>query len=147
MIPLLIGIPAVLAVLFQLVRNEKARGYAVYAGAGIVMLTTVIFIVRWITGGAQILLLYPETELIAHLMIAGDILLMCLIIGLSVKYGKVLPIILSVAQTAIVLYTEFTVDVKEGPHMMVDWLTLLMFIIIAFIGGFICIYTVGNMKV
>ncbi len=146
MIPLLIGIPAVLAVLFQLVRNEKARGYAVYAGAGIVMLTTVIFIVRWITGGAQIWMLYPETELIDHLMIAGDIFLMCLIIGLSVKYGKVLPIILSVAQTAIVLYTEFTVDVKEGPHMMVDWLTILMCIIIAFIGGFICIYTVGYMK-
>ena len=47
MIPLLIGIPAVLAVLFQLIRNEKARGYVVYAGAGIIMLTTVIFIVRW----------------------------------------------------------------------------------------------------
>ena len=133
MIPLLIGIPAVLAVLFQFIRNEKARGYVVYAGAGIIMLTTVIFIVRWITGGA-------------HLMTAGDIFLMCLIIYLSVKHGKVLPIILSIAQTAIVLYTEFTVDVKEGAHMMVDWLTILMCIIIAFIGGFICIYTVGYMK-
>ena len=30
--------------------------------------------------------------------------------------------------------------------MMVDWLTILMCIIIAFIGGFICIYTVGYMK-
>ena len=146
MIPFLIGIPAVLAVLFQLVRNEKARGYAVYAGAGIIMLTTVIFIVRWITGGAQIWMFYPETELIDHLMTAGDIFLMCLIIYLSVKHGKVLPIILSIAQTAIVLYTEFTVDVKEGAHMMVDWLTILMCIIIAFIGGFICIYTVGYMK-
>ena len=110
------------------------------------MLTTVIFIVRWITGGAQIWMFYPETELIDHLMTAGDIFLMCLIIYLSVKHGKVLPIILSIAQTAIVLYTEFTVDVKEGAHMMVDWLTILMCIIIAFIGGFICIYTVGYMK-
>ena len=146
MIPLLIGIPAVLAVLFQFIRNEKARGYVVYAGAGIIMLTTVIFIVRWITGGAHIWMLYPETELIDHLMTAGDIFLMCLIIYLSVKHGKVLPIILSVVQTAVVLHTEFTVEVKEGPHMMVDWLTILMCIIIAFIGGFICIYTVGYMK-
>ena len=136
MIPLLIGIPAVLAVLFQFIRNEKARGYVVYAGAGIIMLTTVIFIVRWITGGAHIWMLYPETELIDHLMTAGDIFLMCLIIYLSVKHGKVLPIILSVVQTAVVLHTEFTVEVKEGPHMMVDWLTILMCIIIAFIGGF-----------
>ena len=146
MIPLLIGIPAVLAVLFQFIRNEKARGYVVYAGAGIIMLITVIFIVRWITGGAQTWMFYPETELIDHLMTAGDIFLMCLIIYLSVKYGKVLPVILSVLQTVLVLYTEFTVEVEEGPHMMVDWLTILMCIIIAFIGGFICIYTVGYMK-
>ena len=146
MIPWLIGIPAVLAVLFQFIRNEKARGYIVYAGAGIIMLTTVIFIVNWIDGGARTWMLYPETELIDHLMVAGDLFLMCLIIYLSVKYGKVLPIILSVVQTVLVLYTEFTADVKEGPHMLVDWLTILMCIIIAFIGGFICIYTVGYMK-
>lgn len=146
MIPLLIGIPAVLAVLFQIVRNERARGYIVYAGAGIIMLTTVIFIVRWITAGAQTWTFYPETELIDHLMTAVEIFLMCLIIYLSIKYGKVLPIIFSVIQTAVVLYTEFTVEVAEGPHMMVDWLTILMCIIIAFIGGFICIYTVGYMK-
>ena len=30
--------------------------------------------------------------------------------------------------------------------MMADWLAILMCIIIAFIGGFICIYTVGYMK-
>ena len=146
MIPLLIAIPAVLAVLFQFVRNEKARGYIVYAGSGIIMLTTVIFIVRWVTGGAQTWMLYPETELIDHLMTAGDIFLMCPIIYLSVKHEKVIPIILSVLQTALVIYTEFTADVAEGPHMMVDWLTILMCVIIAFIGGFICIYTVGYMK-
>ena len=146
MIPLLIGIPAVLAVLFQVIRNEKARGYVVYAGAGVLMLTTVIFIWRWIADGAQTWTFYPRTELIDHLMTVGDIVLMCLIIYLSVKYKKILPILLTVSQTALLLYTEFTAEVVEGPHMMVDWLTILMCIIIAFIGGFICIYTVGYMK-
>ena len=146
MIPLLIGIPAALAVLFQIIRNEKVRGYIVYAGAGIIMLTTVIFIGTWIGDGAQTWMFYPETEMIDHLMTVGDVFLMCLIIYLSVKHGKVLPIILSVAQTALVIYTEFTAEVAEGPHMMVDWLTVLMCVIIAFIGGFICIYTVGYMK-
>ena len=146
MIPLLIGIPAVLAVLFQVIRNEKARGYVVYAGAGVLMLTTVIFIWRWIADGAQTWTFYPQTELIDHLMTVGDIVLMCLIIYLSVKYKKILPILLTISQTALLLYTEFTAEVVEGPHMMVDWLTILMCIIIAFIGGFICIYTVGYMK-
>ena len=146
MIPLLIGIPAALAVLFQIIRNEKVRGYIVYAGAGIIMITTVLFIGTWIRDGAQTWMFYPETEMIDHLMTVGDIFLMCLIIYLSVKHGKVLPIILSVVQTALVIYTEFTAEVTEGPHMMVDWLTILMCVIIAFIGGFICIYTVGYMK-
>lgn len=146
MVPLLIGIPAVLAVLFQFVRNEKVRGYIVYAGAGIIMLTTVIFIGSWVSDGARTWMFYPETEMIDHLMTVGEIFLMCLIIYLSIKYGKVLPIILSVAQTGLVIYTELTAKVIEGPHMMVDWLTVLMCVIIAFIGGFICIYTVGYMK-
>ena len=71
---------------------------------------------------------------------------MCLIVYLSIKYGKGLPILLSVGQTALILYIEFTTELPEGPHMSVDWLTILMCLIIAFIGGFICIYTVGYMK-
>lgn len=146
MIPFLIGIPAVLAVVFQIIRNEKMRGYIVYAGAGVIMAMTVLFIAGWIGSGAQTWTFYPQTEIIDHLMTVGDIFLMCLIIWLSVRYRKVVPAILSVLQTVLVLYVEFTAEVTEGPHMVVDWLTILMCIIIAFIGGFICIYTVGYMK-
>lgn len=146
MIPFLIGIPAVLAVVFQIIRNEKMRGYIVYAGAGVIMAMTVLFIAGWIGSGAQTWTFYLQTEIIDHLMTVGDIFLMCLIIWLSVRYRKVVPAILSVLQTVLVLYVEFTAEVTEGPHMVVDWLTILMCIIIAFIGGFICIYTVGYMK-
>ncbi len=146
MIPFLIGIPAVLAVVFQIVRNEKIRGYLVYAGAGVIMAMTVLFIADWIGSGAQTWTFYPRTEMIDHLMTVGDIFLMCLIIWMCIRYKRVLPIILFVIQTVLVLYVEFTTEVAEGPHMMVDWLTILMCIIIAFIGGFICIYTVGYMK-
>lgn len=146
MIPFLIVIPAVMALIFPFVRDQRTRGIIVYAGAGVIMLTTVVFIARWIAGGAQVLMLYPETELVDHLMSVGDIVLMCLIIYMGVKYRRIVPILLSVAQTGLLLYTEFTTDLAEGPHMMVDWFTVLMFLIIAFIGGFISIYTVGYMK-
>ena len=48
----LIGIPAVLAVIFPFLHNQRIRGYVVYTGAGIVMLTTVVFIAQWIGNGA-----------------------------------------------------------------------------------------------
>ena len=86
MIPFLIGIPAVLAVVFQIIRNEKMRGYIVYAGAGVIMAMTVLFIADWIGSGAQTWTFYPQTEIIDHLMTVGDIFLMCLIIWLSVRY-------------------------------------------------------------
>ena len=146
MIPFLIGIPLVLAVIFSLMRQEKTRGYAVYAGAGIVMLATVIFIIRWIADGSQTLMLYPSTELADHLIAAGDIFLMCLIVYMSIKYRRILPALLSVVQTVLMLYVEAVTEIPEKPHMMVDRFTILMCIIIAFIGGFICIYTVGYMK-
>lgn len=142
----LIGIPAVLAVIFPFLHNQRIRGYVVYTGAGIVMLTTVVFIAQWIGNGAETMMLYPSTEFVDHLMTVGDLFLMCLIVYLSIKYGKILPILLSVGQTALVLYIEFTTELPEAPHMTVDWLTILMCLIIAFIGGFICIYTVGYMK-
>lgn len=146
MIPFLIGIPAVFALIFPFVRDQKARGVIVYTGAGVIMLTTVVFTARWIADGSQVMMLYPETETVDHLMSVGDIALMCLIIYMGAKYRRIVPILLSVAQTALLLYTEFTTEVAAGPHMVVDWFTILMFIIIAFIGGFICIYTVGYMK-
>ena len=68
-IPFLIGIPVLLAVIFPFMKNEKIRGYVVYAGAGIVMLTTVLFIVNWILAGALPWTLYTSTELVDHLMV------------------------------------------------------------------------------
>ena len=146
LIPFLIGIPAVLAIIFPFMHKEKSRGLLVYAGAGLVMLSTLVFIIWWLANGAETTMLYMSTEIWDHLIAVGDIFLMCLILYMSFKYRKLLPAILSVAQTILALYVDITAELPEAPHMMIDWFTVLMFIIIAFIGGFICIYTVGYMK-
>ena len=70
----LIGIPAVFALIFPFLHNQRIRGYVVYTGAGIVMLTTVVFIAQWIGNGAETMMLYPSTESVDHLMTVGDLL-------------------------------------------------------------------------
>lgn len=145
-VPFLIGLPAFLAVLIALTRNREVRNVYVYTGAGAVMLVTTVFLVQWIMGGTKQDVFYVETELVDHLMMAGDIFLMGLILFLCARYRKLLPAVLSVAQTGLLIYTELTTDLIEGPHMIADGLSLMMCVIIAFIGGFICIYTVGYMK-
>ena len=89
MIPFLIGIPAILALMFPMIRQQKSRAILVYLGAGIIMLTTMTFLVWWIGNGAQTMMLYTSTEVWDHLMIIGDIFLMCLIVYLSIKYRRI----------------------------------------------------------
>lgn len=146
LIPVLIGIPVILAVLMALLKDGRIRGIIVYAGAGCIMAATLALLAGWGAGGYGRAVFFTATETVDHLMTVGEIGLMLLIVFMSVKYHKVLPAILSVAQTGLILYVEQTAPIVEKEHMMVDWLTVLMCVIIAFVGGFICIYTVGYMK-
>ncbi len=146
MIPFMIGLPVLLAIVIPFVRRRAVRNVLVYAGAVMVMILTAVFLIQWIVNGSQKQFYFMQTETVDHLMMAGDVILMVLILYLSAKYRKLLPAVLSVVQTGLLIYIELTTEMKEGPHMMADGLSLLMCVIVAFIGGLICIYTVGYMK-
>ena len=146
LIPILIAVPAVMAVILPLIRGAKVRGIVVYIGAGCIMALSLITLGGWLAGGAQTLHLYVHTELVDHAMTLADLFLMCLIIYMGVKYRRILVILLSVAQTGLLMYVEFTTQMPETYHMMLDGLSMLMCMIIAIVGSLICIYTVGYMK-
>ena len=146
LIPILIAVPALMAVILPFIREVKIRGIVVYIGAGCVMILSLITLGVWIAGGAQTQHLYLNTELVDHAMTVVDLFLMCLIIYMGVKYRRILVILLSIAQTGLLMYVEFTAQMPEGYHMMVDGLSMLMCMIIAIVGSLICIYAVGYMK-
>ncbi len=146
LIPILIGIPVLFAILIPFIRDTRVRGITVYAGAGCVMAATVALLISWGMGGMQTTRMFVNTGTVDHLMMLGEAFLMCLIVYMSFKYHKILPAVLSIAQTLLLFYVENSVALPEREHMMIDWLSVLMCIIIAVVGGFICIYTVGYMK-
>lgn len=146
MIPCMIGLPVLFAILIPLVRKREIRNVLVYIGAGAVMIMTAAFLINWVRKGMLRTMFFMETETVDHLMMAGDIFLMALILFLSAKYRKLLPALLSVVQTGLLIYVELTTDLKRGPHMMLDGLSFLMCVIVAIVGGLICIYTVGYMR-
>ncbi len=147
LIPFLIGLPVLFAILMALLPAGRVRDLAVYAGAGSVMACMLLFMARWLIGqGARTQFLYLETEWIDHLMTAGDLFLMGLILFVSHRHRRILPALLSVAQTGLLLYVEHTAQLTRDYHMMVDRLTMLMCAIVALVGGFICIYAVGYLK-
>ena len=79
-------------------------------------------------------------------MLAGEFVLMGLIIALSIRHRKYPVILLSAGQTLLVVWSEIFHPVEKTTHMRVDGLAMLLCIIAAFVGGFICIYAVGYMK-
>ena len=145
-IPFLIGWPVLAAVVIPLLHNRRLRSGAVYLAAGGVMALAAALLAGWLAGGGQTVALYAETEWIDRGMMAGDVALMVLIVALSIRNRQYPVILLSAGQTGLLLWSEFTHPVAAPCHMQVDKLTILMCVIAAFVGGFICIYAVGYMQ-
>ena len=144
-LPILILWPLLIAGVVSVIRSDRVRGILVYVGAGGVMATAALVLGLWLANGAQIMTFYRFTELVDHLMTAGELFLMVLIVCLSIKHRKYPVALLSVGQTAVLLWSEFTTRIDSADHMQVDSMTMLMCIIVAFVGGLICIYSVGYM--
>ena len=148
-IPILIAWPALAAVVLPLVRSRKARAAVVYAAAAGMMLLAAVLLAAWLSAGKQTLFLAPESIYTNYLdlaMLAGEFVLMGLIIALSIRHRKYPVILLSAGQTLLVAWSEIFHPVEKTTHMRVDGLAMLLCIIAAFVGGFICIYAVGYMK-
>lgn len=146
LIPLLLGVPALFAALIPFIRQDKIRGIVVYVGSGSVMVLALALLAGWIQNGSWIQKMYVNTETVDHLMMLGEAFLVCLIVYLSFKHHKYVTAFLSVVQTGLLFYVETTAELPEAEHMLVDRLSLLMCVIVAFVGGFICIYAVGYMR-
>ena len=143
-LPILIVWPLLIAVAVPMIRSDRARGILVYVGAAGVMAVAALML--GLADGAQIMTFYHNTELVDHGMLVGELFLMALIVYQSIKHRKYPVILLSVGQTAVLLWSEFTSEVSSAAHMQIDSMTMLMCMIVAFVGGFICIYSVGYMQ-
>lgn len=74
--------------------------------------------------------------------------MMCLIVYFGFRYKKYYVAILSVAQTALIVWLEFSYkeELEAGPHIFANKLSIIMCLIVAIVGCLICIYAIGYMK-
>ena len=143
---LLIAWPALAAIILPCIRDRAARGGAVYLASAGVMVLAGALLASWLAGGGGRVELYAATELADHAMLAGELILMGLIILLSVRHRKYPVILLSVGQTLLVAWCELAHPALPAAHLRLDGLAMLLCVIAAVVGGFICIYAVGYMK-
>lgn len=155
MIAFLVGFPFISALLHGIVKDNKTRKIITYTSAGLIIFVALMFAVTYhIKGGGYITFNeefliggLPFVEIVDYLMVAGEVFLVVLITVLSIKYKKYYAAILSIAQTALEFWYEFS-GIKPKNHISnfyCDQLTIIMILIIAIVGTFITIYACGYM--
>ncbi|MCR5792147.1 MAG: NADH-quinone oxidoreductase subunit L [Lachnospiraceae bacterium] len=143
LIAFLILFPFVVAVIQKFVKNNKIRGGVTYIGAAAIILTVAAIAATWITKQESIELLV-NTEIIDKVIICGEVFLVCLITYLSFKYKKYPVCLLSIVQTAMVIWVDVAgPELEEGAHLLIDRMSLIMMVIVGVIGSLICVYAVG----
>lgn len=148
LIPVLILFPFFTAAVAAVLKDDKVRGYAIYAGSAITIVLALATVGQWIGGGCQTVQLYVETEMVDHIILAGELLLMCLVVFLSVVHGKFPIALLSAVQTLAIVWMEVFsgAELEEKAHILIDRFTVIMLLIVACVGGLIAVYAVGYMR-
>lgn len=146
MVPFLIFFPLLIAVLVFFIRAHKVRAWIMYVGAALIMVATAVLTALFFLNGAQPVNLYVETEMIDHVILGAELVLMVFVTYLCFKYRKYWISLLSIVPTLLIAWFELAgPEVVKTTHITIDRLSILMCLIIGFIGSMIAIYAVGYM--
>ena len=152
---LLILLPFAIAIAQSLIRSDSVRKVLTYGGSGVLMAVALTLTVLWYKKGQHSLTLPVRngflTEAmipaIGYVMLGVELFLMCMVVWLSIKHKRFFVALLSMAQTGLLCWLELSGKIHEGAGVIhLDRLSLLMCLIIAVVGGLICIYALGYMK-
>lgn len=129
-------------------KGSKVQEYALYISSIVVMVSVIVFAVDFLQTGSDRLYLTNahDENMIIQL---GEVFITGLIVYLSFKYKKYYAAVLSVVQTALVLWLELSGNTEfEGEHyyIVADRFTVVMVLIIGIVGSLICVYAAGYMR-
>ncbi len=143
---ILLLVPVCAAVLLAVFKPELVRNILVGI-TSVIIIGTSIFL-AWKALLAPVSVTIENAEWISILLFIVELGIALLILGLSIKYRKILPLILSVIQLILIVRLElFGVEKPEVIQtFMVTNLSVVMVLIIGIIGTLICVYSLGYMK-
>lgn len=142
-ISFLILFPIVPALFLLLTSSHKLRSLIVYLGALAIAATSIYAFGLGI--GSEIFFINPQIEGLDKVILILDLLLSAVLLGISFKHKRYLPMLLILAQVIFVLMAEFSHVTSEQPFYF-DRFSLIMTLIIGIIGTLICVHAVGYMK-
>ena len=140
---------AVALVLFAMGNSERvyeARKNLV-KGAGLAIMAAVIYLAVRVLGGKEDYSFLTKAETANMLIMAGELVLMGVVIFYSIRYKKIYAMLLSIAGTLPIVWLDLSGRMPEGEaHFHIDNLTVIMCLVVGIVGSLICIYAVGYIK-
>ncbi len=142
---LLILFPLFTGTILLFVKNDSLRKIIVRLAALILIAVSLLTTVRYFNDGLTLAL---HREWINYGMVVIESILAIVIIALSIKHKKHLPILLILIQTSLINWYEFTHshEVEIKADIVIDRFTLIMVLITGVIGSLICVYALNYMK-
>ncbi|MDR2672444.1 MAG: hypothetical protein LBC35_03995 [Coriobacteriales bacterium] len=142
----LILVPLAAALLLALVRDERFRSVVVIAAAVALMFAAGYLATTGLFSPTQFFKV--NAEAINYILLVMDLICCGYIVYRGVRHKHSLSVFLAGVQAALLVLFELVVaqDVHTISDIYVDQLSLIMALIIAFIGGGICIYALGYMR-
>lgn len=144
---LLILIPLLVAVLMPFIKNSTLRNTITILATITIAALAVVLAVKNFTVAEEYYLVQSVEVNIA--LFAIETLVTLYIIYVTIRNKKFLITALSVVQMAALMWYELSghhLTESLSHHFFVDKLSIIMVIIIAFVGGLICIYSLSYMK-
>jgi ech hydrogenase subunit A len=142
----LILFPLTAALLIFLVRNDRIRDYIVRISAIITAVLTIFVASLYFNN--RISFNFPFEKTIDYVIAIIEIVIAIYIITSGLKHKKYLVSLLSILQTPLILWFEFTqkkeIEVKNA--IVFDKLSVIMILVIGIVGSLICIYAVSYLK-
>lgn len=156
MITFLVGLPFVSALLLSFIKNSTGRKVITYASSLLLTITALTLALTYFQKGAGELTLYEMgswfgfevVEIMEYAIIAIEVFLVLLVTVLSIKYKKYYCALLSIAQTGLAFWYDFSGNRPEmtNKNIVIDQLTIIMIVIIAIVGTLITVYACGYMS-
>lgn len=143
---LLLLVPLFAAVLLAVVNGDRLRSGIVGVASAVIIVTSLSL--AWAAGKDTIVIALEHAKLISVGLFVVELVVAMVIIGLSVKYRRRLPLILGAVQLALLIVLEvvYVESVSVATTFVVNQFSAIMVLIIGIIGTLICVYALGYMK-
>lgn len=143
----LILFPIIISLVLIIIKKEKYRNIIIKVSILLIGIFSLLFAFQYYNNSDKFY--FINNKIINYLILFIETLITLYILSLSVKHKKVLIGLISIIQWIIMLYLEINdskVNTIINNQIFIDKLSIIMVLVIAVIGGSICIYAISYMK-